>query len=185
MRPVAAPTIADAARRPRRRNLAGRLLAYGAAGAAALCLATGCGSARSAAPTAVPVPAVTVPVTTPPTTVAPTSSTTDRHATTTTVRVPVAPQPSAADAAAALMSGWSTGNRPVARSVATSRAVATLFAVRYQPGQSISRQCTTAFPPIICSYGPPGGGPVGDPLFQLYLAHTSKGWYVSSVVIER
>jgi hypothetical protein len=63
--------------------------------------------------------------------------------------------------------------------------VNTLFAAAYPAGAAISRGCTSAFPPIVCTYGPPGGAPSTDALFDLYVAQSPEGWYVSSVVIRQ
>jgi hypothetical protein len=68
--------------------------------------------------------------------------------------------------------------------VATAQSVATLFAVRYPPGLAISRGCSSAFPPLVCTYGPPGGGPSNDPIYQIYVSQGGGGWYVSNVDIE-
>jgi hypothetical protein len=146
--------------------------------------ATACSSPKASAPTtqattttiaatttttgsAVTIPPATVPV---PTTAAPV--------------VPPAPQPSAEDAADALVAYWSEGNRTTALRVATSQAVSTLFAVPYPSGLAINRGCTDAFPPIICTYGAPGGGPTNAPIYQLYETQAPGGWYVSSVEIQ-
>jgi hypothetical protein len=104
--------------------------------------------------------------------------------TTTTIAIPAALQASAEAAAGDLISSWASGNRPEALSVATSRAVATLFAVPYPSGMAIDRGCSSAFPPIVCTYGPPGGGPSNVPIFQIYVSQTAGGWYVSSAVVE-
>jgi hypothetical protein len=69
--------------------------------------------------------------------------------------------------------------------VATPDAVRILFSMRYPgAGAAISRGCSTAFPPIVCTYGPPGGASPTEPVFQIYLARTPAGWYVSSVMPE-
>jgi hypothetical protein len=115
----------------------------------------------------------------------PSSTSTTRAATTptTTVALPGAPQPSAEAAAAALISSWATGNRPEALSVATSAAVTTLFAAPYTSGLAIDRGCNSN-PPIVCAYGPPGGAPPTDPLYELYATNEPSGWYISSVQID-
>jgi hypothetical protein len=137
--------------------------------------AMGCGTSQVSAPTARSTTGVPQSTTT----------TTLPAPTTTTVAIPVAPQPGAEAAANALVSAWSSGNQPVALSVATSQAVATLFAVPYPSGLAISRGCTSAFPPIVCTFGPPGGGPTNAPIFQVYVSQVPAGWYVSSIMIER
>lgn len=117
------------------------------------------------------VPPTTAVPTTPPMTAPPTSA------------FPVALQPSAAQAAATLVSAWAGGNRPVALSVATPAAVNTLFAASYPSGNLVFRGCSTAFPPLVCSYGPPALG--SGTLFEIYVSQASSGgWYVSSVAVE-
>jgi hypothetical protein len=103
--------------------------------------------------------------------------------TTTTVTLPVAPQPSAEAAAAALISSWATGNRAEALSVATPTALATLFAAPYTNGLALSRGCNTNVP-VVCTFGPPGGSAPTDPIYQLYETQIAGGWYVSSVQID-
>ena len=112
-------------------------------------------------------------------------TTTTLPPTTTTTAVPVAPQPNAQEAASALISGWATGNRPVAMSVATAQAVATLFAVPYPGGLAVDRGCSAGTAPIVCTYGPPGGASPNDSIYSLSLLQASGGgWYVDSVQIE-
>jgi hypothetical protein len=130
--------------------------------------ATGCSTSEASAPTTRPT----------------TSTTILRPPTTTTLAIPGALRPNAENAAAALVLSWASGNKAKALSVATSQAVATLFAAPYTSGLVIDRGCTSAFPPIVCTYGPPGGGPPNAPIFQLYVSQTPEGWYVSSVQIE-
>jgi hypothetical protein len=146
--------------------------------AAAVVLAlglSGCGSGSGhTAPTAAPT---TAPPTTRP----------RPRPTTTTVFKPTAPQATPDDSAAQLVQAWATGNRPLANSVATPAAVATLFAAPY-PGepQAIPRGCSAAFPPIVCSYGPPGGATPTDPLYEIFVSQAAAGgWYVSSVTVDR
>lgn len=126
------------------------------------------------APNATTTTTTTLPPTTPPTTAPPTPPTT---------ALPVAPQPSAAQAAAALVAGWSAGNRPFALSVAVPSAVDTLFAVPYPGANAVFRGCSEAFPPLVCTYGPPALG--SGTLFEIYVSQVPNGgWYVSSVVVE-
>jgi hypothetical protein len=69
--------------------------------------------------------------------------------------------------------------------VATPAAVHTLFSLTYPgPGAAMSRGCSTAFAPIVCTYGPPGGASPNAPVFEIYLAQTPAGWYVVSVTPE-
>jgi hypothetical protein len=82
------------------------------------------------------------------------------------------------------VSSWASGNRARALSVATAQSVATLFAVPYPNGLAISRGCTSSFPPLVCTYGPPGGGNSNDPIYQISVSQTAGGWYVSTVRIE-
>ncbi len=103
--------------------------------------------------------------------------------TTTTVALPAAPQPSAEAAASALVSSWASGNRPQALSVATPAVVATLFAAPYTAGLAIDRGCNSNVP-IVCTFGPPGGSPPTDPLYELGATALPNGWYISSVQID-
>jgi hypothetical protein len=98
--------------------------------------------------------------------------------------VPSSPQPNASDAANALVSAWADGNRARALTVATAQSVATLFSARYPPGAAISRGCSDAFPPLTCTFGPPGGGNPNDPIYQISVSQGGGGWYVSNVLIE-
>jgi hypothetical protein len=145
--------------------------------------AAACGSAHASSPTTRPT-TTTAPSTT--TTQAPTTTTTAPPPVPTTAPavVPLAPQPSAEIAANALVANWASGNRGVALQVATPDAVNTLFAVPYPRGLAINRGCTSAFPPLVCTYGPPAGGPVNAAIYQLYATQAPAGWYVSKVVIE-
>jgi len=120
-----------------------------------------------------PAPTVSVPQAT--TAPAPTSPPT-------TVWKPTAPQATADAAAAALVQAWAGGDRAGAGAVATPDAVATLFAVPYPgPGLAISRGCSSAFPPIVCTYGPPGGAAPTDAIYEILVSQAPAGWYVSSV----
>lgn len=104
----------------------------------------------------------------------------------TTIPLPPTPQPSASDAASQLVTAWRSSNRTAARRVATATAVAELFVTPYPgDGLAISRGCSVAFPPLVCTYGPPGGGNANDALYELYVSHAARGWYVSSVMIFR
>jgi len=115
----------------------------------------------------------------PPTTIAPTTTTTAAPA------IPTGLQASASDAASALVSAWANGNQARALSVATAPAVSSLFAAAYPGGDlAIPRGCSSAFPPLVCTYGPPGGGPTNAPIYQIYASQASGGWYVSKVIIE-
>ena len=113
-----------------------------------------------------------------------TSTVPARPATTTTLALPTAPQPSADAAASGLVSNWSTGNRAAALTVATPAAVGRLFAVPYTAGLANDRGCSTAFTPIVCTFGPPGGASPNDPIYEIVVSQASGGWYVSSVKIE-
>ena len=148
--------------------------------------AAACGTPKATSSSTTTTALTTTTASTPIQTIPPASSTTTTAAapTTTAAVVPPAPQPSPEAAADALVSYWSSGNRTTALRVATPAAVATLFAVKYPSGLAINRGCTTAFPPIICTYGAPGGGPVNAPIYQLYETQAPGGWYVSSVQIQ-
>lgn len=113
-----------------------------------------------------------------------TPSTTVATTTTTAPALPVAPQPSAEQAADALVANWAAGNRTVALSVATSAAVDTLFAISYPAGLAIDRGCSDGAPPVTCSFGPPGGGNPNDPIYSLSVSQAPGGWYVSAVTAE-
>jgi hypothetical protein len=83
------------------------------------------------------------------------------------------------------VTNWAAANKTLALTMASPQAVNTLFAVAYPTGAAISRGCSSAFPPIVCTYGPPGGAPSTDALFELYMSQSPGGWYVSSVVIRQ
>jgi hypothetical protein len=149
--------------------------------------ATACGTTQAAVPPTRPTTAATTAttlLTIPPalTTTAP--PTTVPVPTTAAPVIPPAPQPTAEAAATALVGYWASGNRATALRVATPQAVATLFAVRYPSGLAIDRGCTSAFPPIICTFGAPGGGPTNAPIYQLYESQAPGGWYVGSVQVQ-
>jgi hypothetical protein len=80
------------------------------------------------------------------------------------------------------VSAWAAGDRAAAGGVASPGAVAALFAVPY-PGANlaISRGCSAGFPPIVCTYGPPGGAAPSESVYEISLAHDAAGWYVTSV----
>jgi hypothetical protein len=140
----------------------------------------GCGSSHS------PGAVVTLPTTAAPTTISsPTTRTVPRTPPTTTAWTASAPRPTPDAAAAALVSEWAAANKPLALTVASPPAVSTLFAVPYPAGAAISRGCSDAFPPLVCTYGPPGGASAADALFELYVSQSPAGWYVSSVLIRR
>jgi hypothetical protein len=138
----------------------------------------GCGSHSS--PKAAPT------TTTPPTTAAPsTTATAAPPAPPTTAWAPSAPQPSPSAAADQFINAWANGERAAAGMVASPTAVATLFATPY-PGEglAISRGCTdTLFPPVVCTYGPPGGANPNDAIYQVSVAHQPRGWYVTDVTV--
>ncbi len=142
-----------------------------------------CGSSPAAAPTTLPTTTVASTTTTT-TTATTTAPTTAPVPTTAAAALPPAPQPSAEDAANALVGYWASGNRASALRVATSQAVTTLFAVAYPNGLAINRGCSSSFSPIICTFGAPGGGPTNAPIYQLDELQTTGGWYVNAVQIE-
>jgi hypothetical protein len=104
--------------------------------------------------------------------------------TTTTVALPTALKPAPEDAATALVSSWAAGNRAAALGVATQVAVTTLFATPYASGLALDRGCSTSFSPIVCTFGPPGGAPPTDPIYEIDVSQATGGWYVSSVKIQ-
>jgi hypothetical protein len=142
-------------------------------------MAVGCGSShRGASVTLPPAPASTAvrPSTVP----RPTSTT--RRTSPTTVWKAAAPQPSPDAAASRLVGAWAGGDRAAAATVATPAAVAALFAVPYPgPGLALSRGCSQEFQPIVCTYGPPGGAPPADPVFEISVSQAPAGWYVSAI----
>jgi hypothetical protein len=113
-----------------------------------------------------------------------TTSTSSASRTTTTIALPTALKSGAEAAATALVSSWSTGNKPAALTVATSAAVATLFSVPYASGLAVNRGCSTSFSPIVCTFGPPGGASPTDSIYQIMVSQVAGGWYVNSVRIE-
>lgn len=117
------------------------------------------------------------------TTVAPVSTPSTRPAPTTTVYTPAEHESSADAAAAEMMDAWAAGSRARAAAVAMPAAVAALFAHHY-PGHdyTVDRGCGQQ--PIVCTFGPYGGGPQNAALYQLQMAKDAKGgWYVSSVSV--
>lgn len=167
------------------RSLLARTIEVVVVGAVLGATAAACSTTPSAAPTTSTPPTTAASATTSTGVPAPTTTATTAPVPTTAAPViPPAPQPSAEDAANALVGYWAQGNRPSALRVATPAAVATLFAVRYPSGLAVNRGCTSAFPPIICTYGAPGGGPVNAPIYQLYESQAPGGWYVGSVQIQ-
>jgi hypothetical protein len=132
---------------------------------------TGSGAAGPATTISAPSTSMAVTATTP--SAAPTTSTT---------LVPPAPRPTPDQAADELVASWAANDRAGASAVATLAAVDALFAAPYPgPGLAIPRGCSAAFPPIVCTYGPPGGASPSDSIYQLYVSSSPKGWYVSSV----
>jgi hypothetical protein len=113
-----------------------------------------------------------------------TTSSAPRTTTTTTIALPSALQAEAEAAATALVSSWSTGNKATALTVATPTAVAALFASKYTSGLATDRGCSTAFTPIVCTFGPPGGASPTDPIYQIDVTKAAGGWYVSAVKIQ-
>lgn len=120
----------------------------------------------------------------PATTTTVSTTTTTVRPTTTTVAVPSSPQASPAAAASLLVSAWAANNTAQALTVAVPSAVHTLLAVAYPGSNAISRGCTQAFPPIVCTYGPPGGGSSSLAIYEIYVTQTGSNWYVSGVTIE-
>jgi hypothetical protein len=118
-----------------------------------------------------------------PTTAARQTTTTSAPVTTTTA-LPSALKPDPATAATTLVSSWAAGNKVFALSVATPTAVNTLFAVPYHAGLVEDRGCSTAFTPIVCSYGPPGGASPTDQIYQIDVSQAAGGWYVSDVKVQ-
>lgn len=115
-----------------------------------------------------------------------TTTTSSRPAasTTTTAAIPSALKPDPDTAASALVSSWASGNRATALTVASPSAVAALFAAPYKSGLAEDRGCSTAFSPIVCTFGPPGGASPTDAIYQIDVSQASGGWYVSAVKVQ-
>jgi hypothetical protein len=113
-----------------------------------------------------------------------TTTTRPHQSTTSTTLLPRDLQASPEAAATAFVAAWARGNQLAGLALGTPNAVATLFAVPYPQGLAISRGCSTAFPPIVCTFGPPGGAPPTDPIYEIYVSQASGGWYVSSAKIN-
>ncbi len=104
--------------------------------------------------------------------------------TTSTNPLPSSPQVSASDASTQLVTAWASRDQALARSVALPAAVGALFAAPYPgAGLAIPRGCSVAFPPLVCTYGPPGGASPSDSIYELYVSQDPRGWYVSSVSV--
>ena len=82
-----------------------------------------------------------------------------------------------------MVSSWTAGDRPRALTVATAEAVGVLFAVPYPNGLAIDRGCSSGTP-VVCTFGPPGGGNPNSPVYSLTLASANGGWYVISAQIK-
>ena len=164
-------------RSPARRG-AGVVLVAAAAVTLAACGSTGVGATTTSTP---PTSTSSTTSTSPTTS---TTSTTAPPATTTTLPVPSSPQPSAEGAATALVSSWASGDRARALTVATASVVATLFAIPYPSGLAIDRGCSSTFLPLVCTFGPPAGGPSNAAIYQLAVSQVPGGWYVSGVQVE-
>jgi len=92
-------------------------------------------------------------------------------------------QPSSEDASAVLIADWEAGRRSAARGVATATAVAELFGRPYR-GEPLNDRGCSDFVPLVCSWGPYAFAPVTDALYEVYVAHSAGGWYVTRVVVE-
>jgi hypothetical protein len=134
--------------------------------------AAGCGSSKAPASTSLPS-----------TTLAPTTTSTAMPTTTTTLGLPSALQPNAEDAATTFVAAWAAANMPKGLTVATTQAVQVLFAAPYPNGLAVNRGCSTGSAPVTCTFGPPGGGPTNDPIYQIQVSQAPQGWYVSNVQI--
>jgi hypothetical protein len=80
------------------------------------------------------------------------------------------------------MQSWIDGNRAGSASVAVGSAVATLYATHYADQPLNDRGCTSAFPPLICTWGPYAGGK--GSIYQVSVKPIGANWYVSAVTIE-
>jgi len=116
---------------------------------------------------------------------APTTTTTSQPAKKlSTVVLPSRLSPTAEVAADDLVTSWSMNNRLGALAVATPTAATTIFSTPYTSGLAISRGCSTSFSPIVCTFGPPGGAPPTEPIYEIRVSQVAGGWYVSSIRIE-
>lgn len=95
--------------------------------------------------------------------------------------MPSAPAPSPDDAAVALTSAWSSGDRPRASQVAAPQAVATLFALPYPRDNLQFRSCSNGSPST-CTYRNTASS-AGE-IYDLIVTHVAKGWYVMAVKHE-
>jgi hypothetical protein len=104
---------------------------------------------------------------------------------TSTTTLPRYPQSNAYTASAAFMGAWERGDRAAAIDVASSAAVATLFAHRYNGEVLNDRGCSAPGPnPVICSWGPYALASPTNPLYEVTLRPEGSGWYVSGVKEE-
>jgi len=152
-------------------------------------LVSGCGSsaapeATAAPSTTTPAPAPTAATTVPAPTAATSSTPPASTTTTTTAAVPSSLKPNDQEASEALISAWAEGNRTAALAVATVSAVDSLFAYPYPAGSAVFRGCTVSFPPLVCTFGAPGGGTPNAAIIEVSVTQTSGGWYNSAVVVE-
>ena len=98
--------------------------------------------------------------------------------------MPSSPQTSDQAAAEALIAAWAGGNKPAALAVATPSAVDSLFAFPYPAGNAVFRGCTVSFPPLVCTFGAPGGGDPNAAIIEVSVTQIPSGWYDSAVVVE-
>jgi hypothetical protein len=95
-----------------------------------------------------------------------------------TLYVPGTPQSSPDGAATLLIEAWGQASRVKAAAVASSQAVAALFALPY-PGNALQgRGCSETISPATCTYRD------ASSLIEMDVTRTPAGWYVSSVVAE-
>lgn len=128
----------------------------------------GCSSSTGGTTSTTPAPGTLAPPATAP---APTTTTTGPV-------VPSAPAPSADDAAVALTSAWSSGDRARASQVATPTAVATLFALPYPRDNLQFRSCSNGSPSS-CTYR--NTASAAGEIYDLIVTRVAKGWYVMAV----
>jgi hypothetical protein len=98
--------------------------------------------------------------------------------------LPLSPKPSDQEAAQALISAWAEGNKTAALAVATPSAVESLFAYPYPSGSAVFRGCTVSFPPLVCTFGAPGGGNPNAAIIEVSVTQIAAGWYDSAVDVE-
>lgn len=99
---------------------------------------------------------------------------------------PSAPQPTPEAAAGLLVHFWAANDRAGAGTIAAPPAVASLLNGPFPgPSNAQSRGCSdTNTPPVTCTYGPTANANQNSALYQITVANSGKGWYVTAVQVE-